>query len=282
MKQSFLDLHTHTNKSDGTHSPAEQVRMAKELGLAGIAITDHDTIAGWEEAMKTGEEIGVKVIRGVEISTAFHQQDIHVLGYFFNTPKDDFRMRLEELREVRTRRNERMIQRLQELGIEITMEEVYSRKKDKGGNIGRPHIAEVLMQKGIVSSMQEAFEKYLGREGKAYVQVERIRPHEAVRMIKAAGGVAVLAHPGLYDADQIIEELIHHGLDGIEVFHADHNKEDEEKYKAIAQQYGLLMTGGSDYHGERNGQVFHAPLGSKGVSLSTLAEMKERSRRLGQ
>lgn len=282
MKSSFFDLHTHTNKSDGTHSPEEQVRMAKQIGLAGIAITDHDTIAGWDEAIRVGDELGIMVIRGVEISTAWEQQDIHVLGYFFHSPTADFRKRLEELRTVRTRRNEQMIKRLQHLGIEITMEEVHARKKDDAGNVGRPHIAEVMMEKGIVSSLTEAFDKYLGRGAKAYVQVERITPHEAVKMIKDAGGIAVLAHPGLYRMDYIIDELVDHGLDGIEVFHADHTKEDEEKYEKIAQKYQLLITGGSDYHGERNGQVFHAPLGSKGVSTTLLAELVERGKRLGQ
>lgn len=276
----WVDLHTHTNKSDGTHSPREQVQLAKSSGLAGVAITDHDTIAGWEEALAAGVELGIKVVPGVEISSLWGDIDIHVLGYYVAADDTLFLNKLEQLRNVRNERNHRMVAKLQQLGIDITMDEVEKKKKDTKTNIGRPHIAEVLMDKGIVTTMKEAFDEYLGREGKAYINVPRISPHDAVKMIHEAGGVAVLAHPGLYPDDSIIEQLVALGLDGIEVYHADHGEEDEKRYLHIAKQYELLITGGSDYHGVRNRQVFHAALGSKGVTLSTVAQIEERARSL--
>lgn len=276
----IVDLHTHTNQSDGTNSPTQLIQLAKQIGLAGIAITDHDTIGGWEEAFAAGKKHNVLVVPGVEISSIWGNKDIHVLGYYV-TPDDAFLSELDQLRNARNRRNAHMVDKLQQLGISITMEEVAARKVDQKTNIGRPHIAEVLMEKGIVTNMREAFDLYLGREGKAYVNVPRISPHEAVRLIKAAKGVAVLAHPGLYNEDAIIDFLVQEGLDGIEAFHADHTLEMEEHYKKIGERYRLLITGGSDYHGVRNNEVFHAPLGSKGVTLSTVAQLEERARSLG-
>lgn len=276
----IVDLHTHTNQSDGTNSPTQLIQLAKQIGLAGVAITDHDTIGGWEEAFAAGKKHNVLVVPGVEISSIWGDKDIHVLGYYV-TPDDTFLSELDQLRNARNRRNVHMVDKLQQLGISITMEEVAARKVDQKTNIGRPHIAEVLMEKGIVTNMREAFDLYLGRDGKAYVNVPRISPHEAVRLIKAAKGVAVLAHPGLYNEDAIIDSLVQEGLDGIEAFHADHTLEMEEHYKKIGERYRLLITGGSDYHGVRNNEVFHEPLGSKGVTLSTVAQLEERARSLG-
>lgn len=272
-----VDLHTHTNRSDGMRSPKEQVLLAHQIGLAGVAITDHDTIAGWDEAIMTGKELGLKVVPGVEISSIWEGKDIHVLGYYVSANDHGFLKKLEELRTVRSRRNRLVIERLNQIGIHISIDEVNARKKDQQTNIGRPHIAEVLMEKGVVSSLKEAFDQYLGREGKAYVNVPRISPQEAVQLIKSAGGVAVLAHPGLYEEDHLIDELVELGLDGIEAYHADHTPEDEQKYEAIGKRYNLFITGGSDYHGERNGEVYHAPLGSKGVPLSTVEQIEERA-----
>lgn len=277
--QTRVDLHTHTNMSDGTRSPKEQVLLAKQIGLAGLAITDHDSIAGWEEALAAGHEYGIKVVPGVEVSSLWESKDIHILGYYLNDKDQNLLTKLEEIRNVRNKRNKLMIERLNQIGISITMEEVASRKQDRQTNLGRPHIAEVLIEKGVVQSMEEAFEIYLGRSGKAYVNVPRISPVEAVQLIKSAGGVAILAHPGLYEEDQIIEELVANGLDGIEVYHADHTREDEIKYEEYANKHQLIITGGSDYHGERNGKVFHAPLGSKGVTLSTVSLLEERARK---
>lgn len=270
-----IDLHTHTVKSDGTYTPAELVRLAKEADLSGLAITDHDTIAGWEEALQEGERLSLLVIPGVEISSVWNGKDIHVLGYGMDGNDPSFLQRLEELRDVRHWRNKMLLHRLKELGMEITLEEVMAKQKDRRGNVGRPHIAQVMVEKGYLPSIQEAFDQYLGYGGKAYVNPPRITPHEAVRLILKAGGVPVLAHPGLYEEDHLIPELIEAGLMGIEAAHADHSAPMEEKYRRIAEEHRLIVTGGSDYHGERNGEVFHAPLGSKGVSSGTVQRLWE-------
>jgi predicted metal-dependent phosphoesterase TrpH len=274
----YADLHTHTTASDGTNSPSANVRMAAEAGLAAVAITDHDTVSGIREALEEGTRIGIRVVPGVEISTVANGQDIHVLGYFIDYEDESFLRRLEELRRTRDRRNEMLIERLRELGVDISMEEVLKElegSKSKDDTIGRPHIAAVLVKKGYAASIQEAFERYLGKQGAAYVNPPRIGPTTAVEWIREAGGAAVLAHPGLYDDDKLVMELIAFGIDGIEAYHSDHSPEDEEKYARLAQRHGLLITAGSDFHGERNGQVFHAPIGARKIDAAVIDRLLE-------
>lgn len=276
-KVGAVDLHTHTRASDGTETPAENVRIAHAAGLAGLAITDHDTVAGIEEAEAEGLKLGMLVVPGVEISTVAGGQDIHVLGYYIRTADPLFLTRLEELRSVRDRRNELMLEKLRELGLEITLDEVMENRRRSGRSdetVGRPHIAEVLIRKGYAANLQDAFERYLGRTGAAYVNPPRIRPEEAVRWIHEAGGAAVIAHPGLYQDDKLVEELIGAGLDGIEAYHSDHTPEDAERYRSLAERHSLIITAGSDFHGERNGIVFHAPLGSRRISAEILQELE--------
>lgn len=268
------DLHSHTTASDGTFTPRQSVERAKEKGLAALAITDHDTVAGLAEAQAAGAELGVEIVPGIEISSVHNGKDVHVLGYYMNTSDETFLSRLEELRDVRNLRNRMMIARLAELGIIITLEEVEARKKEPVGNVGRPHIAEVLTEKGVVSSMNEAFERYLGSTGAAYVNPPRITPEEAIDLIHSARGAAVLAHPGLYDNPELVRTLIAHGLDGIEVYHPDNSTEDEELYGALADEAGILKTSGSDFHGMRGGVVFHADLGERSASLAIVHELK--------
>ncbi|GED72129.1 PHP-like protein [Brevibacillus reuszeri] len=255
------DLHTHTKASDGTCDPAENVRLAKEAGLQALAITDHDTVAGIPEALAAGKELGIEVIPGVEVSSVGRGQDIHVLGYYIPYEDSSFQERLVGLRETRHERNQLLIAKLQELGIPITLENVYRRKQGTDKNIGRPHIAEELIELGIVATMEEAFEKFLGKGAAAYVNPPRITPQEAIRLIQDAGGVAVLAHPGLYDDDELVQELIAFGLDGIEVNHPDNTEEQRKVYRSWAQENDLVMTGGSDFHGWRGEEPFHAMLG---------------------
>lgn len=274
----YLDLHVHTTASDGMLSPKEVVIRAKEKGLYGIAITDHDTVEGIEEAQKHGKKVGVAVVPGVEVSTAANGQDIHVLGYYVDPADERFKKRLQEQREARKRRNRMLLDKLQELGIRITMKEVEARKKDKS-NVGRPHIAEVLVEKGIVQSMNEAFDQYLGKDGVAYVNIPRISPEEAVVLIRQAGGVPVLAHPGLYDDDALVLRLAEKGLGGIEVDHPDHDREMKERYTNIARRFNLLTTAGSDFHGERQGSMYHADLGTCLTDGETLDALRTASSR---
>lgn len=279
MAISYADLHTHTTASDGLQAPAANVRAALEAGLAAVAITDHDTVSGLPEAIAEGERLGIQVVPGVEISTFASNQDIHVLGYYMDIENPLFLHRLKQLRETRNRRNDMLIERLQQLGINITVEEVLSEVQDVksiGDTVGRPHIAAVLMKKGYVSSVSEAFERFLGKQGAAYVNPPRIHPKTAIKWIREAGGAAVLAHPGLYGDDALLEELVQAGLDGIEVYHSDHTPEDEARYLGIAEAHRLFVTAGSDFHGERGGEVFHAPIGARKIDASVLASLRKR------
>lgn len=270
----MADLHTHTKASDGTCEPAENVRLAKEAGLAALAITDHDTVAGIPEAMEAARALGVEIIPGVEVSSVGKGQDIHVLGYFVPYEDPAFEERLFRLRETRHERNQLLIARLQELGIDISLEKVYRRKQGTDKNIGRPHIAEELMEMGVVSTIAEAFDKYLGKGGAAYVNPPRITPQEAITLIKEAGGVAVLAHPGLYDDDELVQELIAFGLDGIEVNHPDNDEVQKMRYSKWAAQYGMVVTGGSDFHGWRGEEPFHAMLGSHTAGMDAVEQLR--------
>jgi predicted metal-dependent phosphoesterase TrpH len=270
-----IDLHSHTVASDGKNTPTENVQLAIEKGLKAIAITDHDTVSGIQEALHAAEELDLEVVPGIEISTLEQGQDIHVLGYFIDYQNPSFQDELEKLRGTRNIRNKMIIEKLNELGIEISIEEVYAKQTQKYGNVGRPHIADVLMDKGIVDSLEQAFEEYLGREGKAYTNPPRISPDAGVQLIQRYGGIPVLAHPGLYDYDEVIEHLVGIGLKGLEVYHPDHSPAEVEKYKSIAEKLNLVATGGSDYHGVRNGVVFHGDLGSQPVSVDVLEKLKE-------
>ncbi|GAB7053890.1 PHP domain-containing protein [Paenibacillus sp. YK5] len=276
---SYADLHTHTLASDGTGSPSDNVRLASEAGLSAVAVTDHDTVGGLAEAQEAGLKYGIAVIPGVEISTVHNGQDIHVLGYWIDEKDSLFLSRLADLRQVRDRRNEMMVARLQELGISITMEDVLKSvqaSKKEGDTIGRPHIADALVRLGAADSMADAFNRYLAKGAAAYVNPPRITPFEAVRWIMEAGGAAVLAHPGLYGQDDLIPQLAQAGMIGLEAYHSDHSPEQEEHYAALAQEHDLLITAGSDYHGERGGVVFHAPIGARRIDADVVDRLFER------
>jgi hypothetical protein len=284
MSGNFADLHTHTTASDGTQSPADNVRLAAEAKLAVVAITDHDTVSGVKEAQAAGERIGVQVVPGVEISTTAGGQDIHVLGYGIDVDDSQLLARLQQLRETRDRRNELLLERLGGLGMPLTMEDVRAEAaavKRKDDTIGRPHIAAALLRRGYVSTVQEAFDRYLAKGGAAYVEVPRIAPETAIAWIREAGGAPVLAHPGLYEDDELVERLARDGgLAGIEAYHADHGPEEERKYAALADRYGLLVTAGSDFHGFRDGHAFHAPLGSKRIDAAVILQLMKRKGKL--
>jgi 3',5'-nucleoside bisphosphate phosphatase len=270
------DLHIHTTASDGLFPPGEVVRIAKEAGLRAIAITDHDTVGGVAHARAAAANFGIELVPGVEISTLAEGQDVHVLGYFVDTEQKWFLQRLQSLQYMREERNRQIIEKLNKMGIAITWEEVQAKKRDASPerNVGRPHIAEVLVDKGVVHSMDEAFDRYLGKDGAAYVTTKRMTPFEAIDLIKEAGGVPVLAHPGLYENDALVEEIIAHGLVGLEVYHPDHDRERTERYRLMAERYGLIVTAGSDFHGERHGSMFHAPIGTQTVAYDQVKRLK--------
>ena len=253
----YVDLHLHTTASDGVLSPSEIVRYAKRKGLQAIAITDHDTIEGCEEGLSEGEKIGFEVIPGIEISAEHSPGSMHILGFFLDIHHPFLNERLEYLQRARAERNPKMVARLNKLGIEITYDEVL--KASGGGQVGRPHFANVLMEKKVVRSFQEAFDRFLKKGAPAYVDKFRFTSKEALYFINEAAGVAVLAHPNTLGVNEIstLEKLILHlvdeGLKGIEVYYPEHSSAEVAQYKALAERYGLVSTGGTDYHGiERN------------------------------
>ncbi len=250
----FVDLHTHSTASDGTYAPSDVVKLAKENGLSALALTDHDTIAGIAEAAATALEIGIDFIPGIEISAEFPSPGtLHILGYGVDPDNQNLRDLTTTLIAGRDDRNPKIVNKLNELGFAITMDEVDA---EAGGVvIGRPHIAAVMLKKQYVKSIKEAFDKYLAQGAAAYFDKERLTPRRAIEYIHSSGGVAVLAHPiqlrTTNDAqlDRTIKDLIDLGLDGIEVYHSDHREEQVRRYRELARQYDILQTGGSDFHG---------------------------------
>jgi predicted metal-dependent phosphoesterase TrpH len=254
MSQSFVDLHCHSTASDGTLSPTEVIRLAKFNGLTALALTDHDTIGGVTEAAAEAKNLGIDFLPGIEISAEFTAHGtMHVLGYGVNPESQTLRELTETLIAGRDNRNPRIVAKLQELGVAITMEEV---EKEAGGQVvGRPHIAAILHRKGYVSSIKEAFNKYLAQGAPAYFDKERLTPKRALEMIRESGGLPVLAHAIQLrtendgELERVVKDLIDIGLAGIEIYHSDHNEEWVQKCTTLADKYHLLKTGGSDFHG---------------------------------
>ncbi|MFD0587930.1 PHP domain-containing protein [Paenibacillus sp. GCM10027627] len=274
------DLHTHTTASDGNHSPAEVVQMAKKAGLAAIAITDHDTTAGLSEALQEGRQIGISVVPGVELSTVADRLDIHILAYFADHDNVRWLERLQSLGRAREGRNEMIVSKLQELGVAITMDHVLQAASVSGDtdkrnkSVGRPHIAAALVSLGAAENINEAFSRYLGSGAAAHVQVPRIHPLEAIEWIREAGGMSVIAHPGLYGNDTLVEQLIRGGANGIEIYHSDHGPEEARRYGKLAERYSVIGTGGSDFHGERQGGSYHGDVGSVTVDISVVRRLQ--------
>lgn len=267
-----VDLHCHTTASDGLLTPRELVRMAAEIGLKGIGITDHDTIQGWHEAEEAGIQYKIEILQGVELNTDWNGQEVHILGYALdNTPK--LNEQLKSLREARELRMQDILKRLATLDIVLHDEEV--RKLSQGDSIGRPHIAQALVERGIVRDTRDAFERYLGRGAPAYVPRYKISTEQGIRLVREAQGVAVLAHPGMQRLDEEIAIWAKIGLQGLEVRHSEHSEEDVRRYMAIAQQYELIMTGGSDFHGEKRKPGVE--LGEWGVPLTVLRQIQRLS-----
>jgi predicted metal-dependent phosphoesterase TrpH len=255
----LIDLHVHSTASDGSCAPAEVVRQAKVGGLAAIALTDHDTVDGLAEAVAAGDRLGLEVIPGVEISAQFPGGTMHILGLFVNYHNGRLDERLAVLKQARLERNPQIIAKLNARGIPVTLARV--QEISGGGQVGRPHIARALMEAGYVSSIQQAFDIYLRYGGKAYVSKFRFPPAEALAMIKEAQGIPVLAHPftlGLGSAfalKNLIIELKGLGLAGLEVYYSEHTPEQEALYLKLAKELDLLITGGSDYHGDNKPEI---------------------------
>lgn len=275
----YVDLHLHTTASDGVRSPSEIVRYAKFRGLQAIAITDHDTIEGLEEGLAEGEKIGFELIPGIEISAEHSPGSMHLLGYFIDITHPLLNDRLGYLQRSRAERNPKMVEKLNRLGIDITYEEVL--EASGGGQVGRPHFAQVLMGKKYVKSFKEAFDRYLKKGAPAYVDKLRFAPGEALHFINEAGGVAVLGHPntlglnGYSELEGLILQLLKEGLKGIEVYYPEHSPAEIAQYKGLAGKYGLVITGGTDYHGiEKNGLEIGVGRGEMKLPYSMVETLK--------
>lgn len=247
-----VDLHIHSIYSDGSHTPEELIALALDNGLRGLALTDHDTIEGVAETTRLGKQAGITVVSGVEISTSAQGRTIHILGYGINAADTDLQQWLQPLQEGRERRNAVILEKLRGLGVAITDEEV--RRISCCGQTGRPHIARLLVEKRVVDSFDAAFRQYLGRNRPAWESRFSYSAAATIDMIHRAGGLAVLAHPGQLDPEMrvqppLIRELALRGLDGVELYYPTHTRRMKKKLKTIAMEHGLLLTGGSDFHG---------------------------------
>ncbi len=248
------DLHTHTTASDGSDSPAELIRLAIDAGLSAIAVTDHDTTQGLKEAKDEAEKRGFELIPGVELSVNFKKGNLHILGYFIDEDEEFFKSTLKRVQMARAERNPKILKKLNDLGILVTMEEL--EEISRGGQIGRPHIARVMVEKGYVKSVSDAFERYLKRGARAYAPKSILDPGEAIKVIKGAGGIPVLAHPFSLlakDRDElfsIVESLKKEGLMGVECYYSEHDEAFTGVCLEIARALELIVTGGSDYHGK--------------------------------
>ncbi len=245
-----VDLHAHSTASDGSQSPAAAVDAAHKAGLAAFALTDHDTLAGVAEAQRAADAVGLRLVPGVELSVHQDQSEVHLLGLHI---RDVAAMqdRLEQFRDQRRARAEEMVVRLNALGIAVTMDAVLA--QSDGGAIGRPHVAKALIAGGFVRDSREAFDRYLAAGKPAYVAKERLEVVDGVRLIHEAGGIAVFAHPGQEGRRERIEPLVALGLDGIEVRHPSHSGEDMKRLAALTAHFGLVPSGGSDWHGAMQG-----------------------------
>jgi len=246
-RRSKIDLHMHTTASDGALSPTELVREAHTRGLECIAVTDHDSTDGIDEAVAEGERLGVDVIPGIEMSTDIPRAEVHILGYYLEYRDDEFQAVLRQLREGRRERAEKMVAKLAGMGVVIPWERVLEVAGQ--GSVGRPHIAQVMVEMGYVSSMVEAFTDYIGRNAPAYVERYKLTPVDAVRLIRKVRGLPVLAHPGeVLTLGTLLPELIAAGLVGLECYYGDYSPETVEGLLALADEHGLIPTGGTDFH----------------------------------
>jgi 3',5'-nucleoside bisphosphate phosphatase len=272
------DLHTHSNVSDGIDDPAEVVRLARAAGLDGIALTDHDSTAGLPEARAAADSLGVEVLTGCEVSAGWKGHPVHVLAYFVDPEHPRWAEELRWIRDDRVVRAEKMVERLRGLGVDVTMEQV--RKIAKGESIGRPHVAQALVDLGVVPTTPDAFtDQWIGDGGRAYIPKRSMSPPDAVELIVEAGGAAVLAHPIWIeresgDVEDLVEQCTQVGLAGLEVNHPDHDLEWRVRFGAIAARFGLIKTSSSDFHGSLHG----GRLGENTSSEEVVRALRARAR----
>jgi predicted metal-dependent phosphoesterase TrpH len=246
----FVDLHSHSTASDGSRAPADVIREAKRVGLAAIALTDHDTLDGIAEATAMGEALGVRVVPGVELSAVEGDVETHILGLHLSDTRE-MEAQLVALREMRRSRAQRIVTRLNELGVRIEFQAVL--EQAAGGAIGRPHVARAMIAEGWAVDFRDAFERYLGNGKAAYVGKDRLAITDAIGLIHRAGGLAVLAHPSHSGTRERVQAFVEQGMDGVEVRHPSHSSEDIQRLSALVEHFSLVPSGGSDWHGASEG-----------------------------
>lgn len=269
----YIDLHMHTTFSDGTSTPEQLVSMVRESRLAAFAITDHDTLQGYQAALRVLTDDDPELVPGVELSVTIENGDMHILAYLVDPDNAKLQKTLDGFRQHRDERGKAMVDKLNALGIEVTYEDVD--KQADGAVVGRPHVARAIHARGNTRYYEEAFERYIGYDGPAYVPKSNFTPAQAIDLIHEAGGLAVLAHPAIDNKEKYIEMLIDLGLDGIEVYHSFHNQSHIDRYKHLAQRYRLLPTGGSDFHGS-NGR--YGTIGNQKVPYEYLQQLKAKKK----
>ena len=273
------DLHVHSTASDGALTPSALVALAERLGLPAIAMTDHDTVAGVGEALEAASSSPVTVIAGVELSAGFGSRSVHILGYHIDHTDPALLSRLAELREVRLERARRIVETLADGGITIALGDVMDLAD--GGAIGRAHIAQLLVAAGHAESVPHAFAKLLGSSAPYYVPKPVASPQKVIGWIEAAGGVAVLAHPALSKADDLVQGLVAAGIVGIEAYHGAHDAETRSRYQRLADAHGLITTGGSDFHGagHEGGDLGSAEVPPEAVAALAAAKFERHAYR---
>jgi predicted metal-dependent phosphoesterase TrpH len=266
----FVDLHTHSTASDGTLPPEQVIAAAAQCGLAALALTDHDTIDGVREARQAAEQVGIRVIAGVELSAFDEEREIHVLALHLSN-LDALEKRLTDLRASRLLRAGKIVDKLNALGIPVTIEEVL--QQANGGSVGRPHVARAMIARGLVADFRDAFMRYLGNNGSAFVAKERLSIQDAIAIAHEAGAIAIWAHPSEAGRRERLEPLVAAGLDGVEIKHPSHSGEDMKRLQALTDFFGLVPSGGSDWHGALEGP---RRLGMMSVPQEWLERQDER------
>ncbi len=277
----YIDLHTHSTASDGIYSPTELLHKAKEAGLRVLALTDHDTTGGLEEAARAARTLDIDLVPGIEINTDVSGGEVHVLGYFIEFPRPEFQAVLKVLRDARERRGHRMVELLNEQGVNIVWDRV---REIAQGSVGRPHVAKALQEAGYVQTISEAFDKYIGNGCFAYVPRYKLTPEDAVHLVTSANGLPVIAHPlelpGLAVLREWLPGLCVAGMAGLETYYGLYTPENERELLALAHEYNVIPTGGSDFHGPG---LHPTPLGGRYVPFEAVERLKaEAAKRRGK
>jgi len=266
----FADLHLHTVFSDGTYTPQELISQSVKNGLSAVAVVDHDTVLGIEPTIKIAKTGNIEVLAGIELSAEYDGLEVHILGYLIDYKREKLIDKLEFLKKNRIERIYKIVERLKNMGIVLEAESVFDIAR--GGTVGRLHVARAMVKVGLIGSIAEAFRKYIGDKCPAYVCDFRFSPIEAIRLIKEVGGIPVLAHPYILNRDDLILEFVDCGLMGLEVYYPEHTQAMINFYLGLAKKYNLLVTGGSDCHGNAKPQV---KLGSVKIPYELVEKLKE-------